>query len=72
MKRDRFSLIMKFCHLADNEKYIPKGQPGYDPLFKLRPFMEPLNANFQECYTLHREVSVDEAMVEFKGRLSFI
>ena len=72
MKRDRFSLIMKFIHLADNEAYIPKGQPGYDPLFKLRPFLEPLIANFQKSYTPHRELSVDEAMVGFKGRLSFI
>ena len=72
MKRDRFSLVMKFLHLADNEKYIPKGQPGHDPLFKLRPFLEPLIANFQASYSLHRELSVDEAMVGFKGRLAFI
>ena len=23
-------------HLADNSQYISKGQPGHDPLFKLR------------------------------------
>ena len=72
MKRDRFTLIMKFIHLADNELYIPKAEPGHDPLFKLRPFLEPLIANFQKSYTPHRELSVDEAMVGFKGRLSFI
>ena len=66
MKRDRFSLIMKFFHLADNEQYIPKGQPGHDPIFKLRPFLEPLIGNFQQSYTLHRELSIDEAMVRFK------
>ena len=72
MKRDRFSLVLKFLHLADNNSYIPKGQPGHDPLFKIRSFLEPLIANFQECYTPHRELSVDEAMVGFKERLSFI
>ena len=72
MKRDRFSLVLKFFHVADNNSYIPKGQPGHDPLFKIRSFLEPLIANFQECYTPHRELSVDEAMVGFKGRLSFI
>ena len=72
MKRDRFSLIMKFLHLADNEQYVPKGQPGHDPIFKLRSFLEPLIANFQQSYTLHRELSIDEAMVGFKGRLAFI
>ena len=69
MKHDRFSLVLKFFHLADNNSYIPKGQPGHDPLFKIRSFLEPLIANFQECYTPHRE---DEAMVGFKERLSFI
>ena len=72
MKRDRFSLIMRFLHLADNECYIPKGQPGHDPLYKLHPFLEPLLTNFQKSYSLHRELSVDEAMVGFKGRLAFI
>ena len=37
---DRFSLIMKFFHLNDSSRYIPKRQPGYDPLYKLRPFMD--------------------------------
>ena len=72
MKHDRFSLIMKFLHLADNDHYVPKGQPGHNPLYKLRPFLEPLIANFQQAYIPHRELSVDEAMVGFKGRLSFI
>ena len=63
---------MKFLHLADNMAYIPKGQPGHDALFKIRPFFEPLIANFQAAYTPNREMSVDEAMIGFKGRLSFI
>ena len=48
LKRDRFSLIMKFIHLNDNSAYVVKGQPGHDPLFKLRPFLECLLANFQK------------------------
>ena len=63
---------MKFLHLADNEGYIPRGQEGHDNLYKLRPFLEPLLHNFQQCYILHRELSVDEAMIGFKGRLVFI
>ena len=72
MARDRFSLILKFLHLADNKTYIPKGQPGYDPLFKIRPFLTPLITNFQQAYIPHCELSLDEAVVGFKGRLSFI
>ena len=53
-------------------RYIPKGQPGYDPLYKIRPFLTPLLHHFKEAYTLGREVSVDESMIAFKGRISFI
>lgn len=72
LKRDRFSLILKFLHLNDNTHYIPKGQQGHDPLYKLRPLLDPLIANFRAAYTPNRELSIDEAMVGFKGRLSFI
>ena len=56
----------------DSNKYIPEGQPGYDPLFKLQPFADPLITNFQAAFTLGYEVSVDESMIGFKGRLWFI
>ena len=72
LKRDRFSLILRFLHLNDSTQYIPKGQPGYDPLYKLRPFMEPLLDNFKSTYKLGREIAVDESMIGFKGRLHFI
>ena len=32
LKHDRLSLIMKFLHLNNSTKYVPKGQPGYDAL----------------------------------------
>lgn len=72
MKRDRFTLILKFLHLNDNTLYKKKGEPGHDPLFKLRPFIEPLFSNFQHNYMLSREIAIDETMIGFKGRLSFI
>ena len=41
-------------------------------MYKIRPLLSPLLANFKAAYTLHRELSIDEAMVGFKGRLCFI
>ena len=35
MPKDRFLLILKFLHFCDNEGYVPRGQEGYDPLYKL-------------------------------------
>ena len=71
LKRDRFSQLLKFIHLSDNSSYIPKGDPGHDPLYKIRPFLDPLLKNFQAAYVLGREVSLDEAMIGFKGPLGF-
>ena len=72
LKRDRFSLVLRFLHLNDNSNYIPKGQPGHDPLFKLRPFSDPLLHNFQSAYNLGCNLSIDESMIGFKGNLHFI
>ena len=72
MKRDRFCNLLRFLHLNDSSQYIKKGEPGHDPVYKLRPFLTPLIANFQSAFTLHREVSIDESMIGFKGRLGFI
>ena len=72
MSRDRFSLIMRFLHLNDNTKYVRKGEPGYDAIFKLRPFLDPLLRHFQAMYRPARELSIDESMIGFKGRLSFL
>ena len=31
LKRDRFSLVLKFLHLNDNSKYITENQSAYTP-----------------------------------------
>ena len=72
MKRDRFTLILRFLHLNDSRGHKKKGEPGYDPLYKLRPFIDPLFDNFQAHYILHRELSIDETMIGFSGRVYFI
>ena len=72
MKRNRFSLVLRFLHLNDSTQYIRKGEPGHDPLFKLRPFIEPLFRCFQASYTLSKEICVDESIIGYKGRQNFI
>ncbi len=72
MKRDRFSLLLKFLHLTDNNHFIHKGQPGHDPLHKIRPFLDKILDNFRSSFQLGREVSLDESMIAFKGHLGFV
>ena len=51
---------------------VPRGQPGHDILFKLRPLLEYLIPRFQNVFTPNREIAVDESMIGYKGRLSFL
>ena len=71
MTRDRFQLINRFLHIVDNTLAIPKGSPGYNPLFKVQPILDHLKSKFSEYYYPSKCLSIDEAMIAFNGRLSF-
>ena len=72
MSRDRFSVILRFFHVNDSAGYIPKGQPGYDALYKIRPLLHSILHNFRKMYKPNRELALDEAMVSYKGRVWFL
>ncbi|GFO07151.1 PiggyBac transposable element-derived protein 4 [Plakobranchus ocellatus] len=69
--RERFLSILAFLHINDNDSFVPHGQPDYDPIQKIRPFVDYLNAKFKEVYQSQREMCIDEAMIPFKGRSRF-
>ena len=51
---------------------MPKrGDDNFDKLYKVRPFLNKLNAQFDECYHPSQNQSVDESMIKFQGRSSF-
>ncbi len=70
MTRDRFSLLFKFFHV--NDSTIKRGGLGHDPLYKIRPLLTALLHYFNSSYTPNKELSLDEAMVSFKGRALFL
>lgn len=70
MSRDQFLLITSFFHLVNNESYIPRGQPGHDPLFKLGSVYKRIN-RFFSSYTPHQYISLDEGRIPWRGHLSF-
>ena len=71
MPRTRFEKISQYLHLNDRSGYQPRGQPGFDPLFKVRPVLESFREQCSTLYKPGREISIDEAMVKFNGRLYF-
>lgn len=54
----------------NNENLIPQGKRNHDKLFKVRPYLHAVVKAFREDYRPNRGLSVDEAMVGFKGQLS--
>lgn len=70
MPRDRFDKLTQYLHLNNNENAVPRGQPNHDKLFKVRPFLEAVVKACREEYRPTQNLSVDEAMVAFKGQLS--
>ena len=72
MSSRRFELLLKFLHLNDSKKQPGRGQPGYDKLYKVCPLLEAVVKNFQANYTPSENLSIDESMIGFKGRLTFL
>ena len=72
MSGRRFELLMKYFHLNNSEKQPPRGSPDYDKIYKIRLFLDQLIESFQSVYVPNREIAVDESIIGYKGRLSWI
>ncbi|KAL8572030.1 hypothetical protein ACOMHN_038388 [Nucella lapillus] len=70
MSMNRYE-INQYFHLNDSSKAIPKSHPGYDALHKVRPLLDSVLNNSQAHYYPDQDISIDEATIKFKGRLSF-
>ena len=71
MSRNRFFQILRYLHVSDDSAIVPAGQPGYDKLHKIKPLLQLLFPNFERAYDLHKNISIDECMIPWRGRLSF-
>ena len=71
MPRNRFSDIMRFFHLSNNQ--IPEpASVKCDKLNKLRPLLDFILPKFGSLYYPGQNLSPDESMLKFKGRLCFL
>uniref|UniRef100_A0A2C9KGK8 PiggyBac transposable element-derived protein domain-containing protein n=1 Tax=Biomphalaria glabrata TaxID=6526 RepID=A0A2C9KGK8_BIOGL len=70
MGRTRFEKIRQYFHLNDSAHFPPRNSDNYDPLYKIRPLLDHVRSTCQAVYKPQRKLSVDEAMVGFRGRLA--
>ena len=67
MTKKEFFLIHRFLHFADNRSANLE-----DKLYKLRRFFYLLTQRYRRYYVPNRHLTVDERIVKFTGRLSFL
>ena len=67
MPMRRWEIIKNSLHFSDNEQAIPKGQPGYDALYKIRSLVDLLNIRYNDV-EVPENCSVDEQMIPYSGK----
>ena len=71
MTKNRYEEIGRFFHLNNSALQPKQGEDGYDRLYKVRPILTNFNDKVKEVYHPPKNISVDEGMIAFKGRLAF-
>ena len=72
MSGRRFELLMRYIHLNDTQKMPPRDNIQYDKLYKIRPLYDLVVSAFKNAYIPNQNISVDESVISFKGRLSWV
>ncbi|XP_040071775.2 piggyBac transposable element-derived protein 4 [Ixodes scapularis] len=67
MPRQRFWALSRYLHLCDNSLPVDE-----DKLRKLRPVLDYVLKVFGESYSPGEGLAVDESLMKFRGRLSYI
>ncbi|KAI4477629.1 hypothetical protein M0802_014674 [Mischocyttarus mexicanus] len=68
-RRERFFQIFWMLHLNEN---VSINTNVTTRIQKVSSFMDYIDSKFQGYFTPDREISIDESVVKFKGRISFI
>ncbi|XP_065315461.1 piggyBac transposable element-derived protein 3-like [Gordionus sp. m RMFG-2023] len=66
MTLNRWEQIKSFIHINDNDKFIPLGSEGHDPLHKIRPLITLTN-NILKSLSIGENICVDEQIIPYKG-----
>ncbi|KAG8239694.1 hypothetical protein J437_LFUL019172 [Ladona fulva] len=70
MSYRRFANIRQYLHFSNNEEYDPLSHPN-PKLNKIWPIYQMLEDKFSKLYTPERDLTVDESLLLYKGRLGW-
>ena len=72
LNRDRYHQLKRYIHFNDPHiQLTDRHDPLCDKLYKIRPVISHLQDKFSSLYVSNKNISVDESMIPFKGRLQF-
>ena len=71
MTRDIFDKISQYFHLNDSTHNLSRDNPGWDKIYHVRPIHDAVLDQCLTTYNAHQNVSIDEAMIKFRGRQAF-
>ena len=71
MSRDRYLHFLRFLHFTDNDNAPDPADPNRDKLWKIKPFLNALLPRFTTVYAPSQNLSLDETLIKFKGRVQF-
>ena len=66
--RRRFEEISRYLHFVNNTTLPLRDEPGFHRLQKVLPIISAMKRKFQENFNPHAQISIDEAMIPFKGK----
>ena len=71
MTKNRFEELSCYLHFSDSSKEPARGDRDYDRLYKVRTVLDYVRNKCEMNFMPTKNISVDEGMVGFRGRLSF-
>ena len=72
MSGRRLELLMSYLHLNDSQKMPERDSLNYDKLYKVCPLLDRVVNAFRNAWIPRQNLSVDESIIAFKGRLSWV
>ena len=71
LKWDRYLHILCYLHFTDKRNAADRTEENFDGLWNIRDLFEILNSTFSKFYNHSENLTFDEFIVSFKGRMIF-
>lgn len=68
MSRDRFDQIKRCLHFVNNSNLPKRGGRKWNPIQKVKSFIDEVQKNIRNNYVIGRYLCADESMIKYKGK----